>query len=302
MGTTIAYDLPVLDLIDELSETGHVTHTQHRKSKVTLHHNGGRLSHGGVLSVWQVRPASAHFNIDAAGTCAQFVRVAEYAWATGSTPGNQESISIEMCNETVSPDWRVSETTWRGAARLAGWLFARVIGERPNSSNLVPHGYWSATSCPGPYINGNWNAVLTATQQWYDRFVNGGADDMELTDRMTNAWGTNPTIEQVYAAIDYRTWAIETKVDAMANVLAQVAERDENVELSPDQFNALRTDVRQLGEDLKRQVDEQLDEKFANLELDADLGDDDVSKIKDAVKAMLYTQQFVMAPKPNTGL
>jgi hypothetical protein len=300
--STIAYDLPVLDLIDELDDTGHVTHTQHRKTKVTLHHNGGRLSHGGVLSVWQVRPASAHFNIDAAGTCAQFVRVNEYAWATGSTPGNQESISIEMCNETVAPEWRVSETTWRGAARLAGWLFARVIGERPNGSNLIPHGYWSATSCPGPYINGNWNAVLSAAQQWYDRFVNGGEDDMQLTDRMTNAWGTNPTVEQVYSAIDYRTWAIETKVDAMAQVLAQVAERDENVQLSPDQFNALRTDVRQLGEDLKRQVDEQLDEKFANLELDADLGDDDVAKIKDAVKAMLYTQQFVMAPKPNTGL
>ena len=81
MGITIAYDQPVLDLIDELSATGHVTHTQHRKSKVTLHHNGGRLSHSGVLSVWQVRPASAHFNIDGLGTCAQFVKVNEYAWA-----------------------------------------------------------------------------------------------------------------------------------------------------------------------------------------------------------------------------
>lgn len=302
MGITIAYDQPVLDLIDELSATGHVTHTQHRKSKVTLHHNGGRLSHSGVLSVWQVRPASAHFNIDGLGTCAQFVKVNEYAWATGSTPGNEQSISIEMCNETVAPEWRVGENTWRSAARLAGWLFARVIGERPNSSNLVPHGYWSATACPGPFINGNWNAVLTTAQQWYDRFVNGGADDMELTDRMKNAWGTTPTIEQVYAAIDYRTWSIETKVDAISQVVARIAENDDNIEMSPEQLNLLRADIRQLGEDLKQQLDAKLDEALADIELDADLGDDDVAKIKDAVKNMLYTQQFVMAPKPNTGL
>lgn len=302
MGITIAYDQPVLDLIDELSATGHVTHTQHRKSKVTLHHNGGRLSHSGVLSVWQVRPASAHFNIDGPGTCAQFVKVNEYAWATGSTPGNEQSISIEMCNETVGPEWRVGENTWRSAARLAGWLFARVIGERPNSSNLVPHGYWSATACPGPFINGNWNAVLTTAQQWYDRFVNGGADDMELTDRMENAWGTFPTVREVWSMIDYRTYVIETKIDAMSGVLAQIAERDENITVSPEQLNVLRTDLHQLGAELKHNVDVKLDEEFSNLQLDADLGDDDVAKIKDAVKNMLYTQQFVMAPKPNTGL
>jgi hypothetical protein len=301
MGTTIAYDLPVLDLIDELDATGHVSHTQHRKSKVTLHHNGGRLSHGGVLSVWQVRPASAHFNIDAAGTCAQFVRVAEYAWATGSTPGNEQSISIEMCNETVGPDWRVGELTWQAAARLAGWLFARVIGQRPTSDTLVVHHYWSATSCAGPFIDGKYADVLAAAQRSYDRFVNGGDDDMQLTDRMTNKWGTKPTVEDVWATIDYRTYFIETKIDAMAQILAQLAERDDNIQLSPEQLNLLRTDFRQLGEDLKVQVDEKLDETLANLELDADLGDDDVAKIKDAMKATLYTQMFVMAPRPNTG-
>lgn len=172
---TIAYDKPVLDLIAGLDRTGHVTHTQHRKDKVTIHHNGGRLTHQGVLSVWQSRPASAHFNVDAAGTVAQYVRTNEYAWATGSTEGNQRSISIEMCNETVGPEWRVSETTWRSAARLAGWLFARVIGTRPNSSNLVQHRNWSSTACPGPYIGGKWNDFIAVAQQAYDAFVGGGS-------------------------------------------------------------------------------------------------------------------------------
>lgn len=171
--TTIAYDLPMLDLIDELDATKHVSHVQHRKSKVTLHHNGGRLSHYGVLQVWQVRPASAHFNVDGPGTCAQFVRVNEYAWATGSTEGNQDSISIEMCNESLSPDWVVGESTWRAAGRLAGWLLARVIGERPSRDNLVVHKYWSATSCAGPHIDKVYNQILAVAQQTFDAIVHG---------------------------------------------------------------------------------------------------------------------------------
>lgn len=169
--TAIAYDLPVLNLISGLDATEHVTHVRHRKEKVTLHHNGGILTHQGVLDVWKVRPASAHFNLDAPGTVAQYVRVNEYAWATGNTLGNQTSISIEMCNSTRGPSWLVGEATWRGAARLAGWLFARVIGERPTRDSLVLHSYWSATDCAGPYIRSIYNQILALAQEHYDRFT-----------------------------------------------------------------------------------------------------------------------------------
>lgn len=175
--TTIAYDRPVKDLIAGLDATGHVTHTKHRKTHVTLHHNGGRLSHEGVLSVWQTRPASAHFDVDAPGDVAQYVRVDEYAWATGSTEGNQSSVSIEMCNETGGPEWRVGEATWRSAARLAGWLFFHVIGSRPTLQTLVPHKYWSATSCPGPYVDSVYKQILAAAQSHYDAFASGKPED-----------------------------------------------------------------------------------------------------------------------------
>jgi hypothetical protein len=180
--TTIAYDLPVKNLIAGLDATGHVTHTQHRKTHVTLHHNGGRLSHEGVLQVWQTRPASAQFDVDINGDLAQYVRVAEYAWACGNTLGNQCSISIEMCNLTGGPDWLVADTTWRSAARLAGWLFARVIGYRPTREFLVQHEVWSATSCAGPYIDQVYEQILALAQTWYDRFVSGNVDEEEEED------------------------------------------------------------------------------------------------------------------------
>ncbi|MEU4850441.1 peptidoglycan-binding protein [Streptomyces gilvosporeus] len=160
-------------LIDELSATGHVTHKPYRKTSVTLHHNDGktsRLSYQGVLNGWKTRPASAHFDVDSAGAVAQYVRVNEYAWAVRDIAGNQSSISIEMANATLAPGWTVAETTWNNAARLAGWLFAKVIGERPSKSNLFYHHHWSSTECAGSYMDKIYDKVLAAAQEAYDHF------------------------------------------------------------------------------------------------------------------------------------
>lgn len=173
--TTIAYDLPVKDLIAGLNATGHVTHRSYKKKSVTLHHNGGRLSHEGVLNVWKTRPASAHFDSDSRGAVAQYVKWNEYAWAVGNTTGNIETISIEMCNQTTAPKWLVDPVTWKAAARLAGWLFANVIDgkPRPSKSNLHYHHFWKSTDCAGPYMDTVYSQVLAEAQKWYDHFKTG---------------------------------------------------------------------------------------------------------------------------------
>lgn len=169
--TTIAYDKPVEDLIAQLSATGHVTHTAYKKTSITIHHNAGILSHEDILRVWTTRPSSAHFDVDGAGSVAQYVKVDEYAWAVGNTAGNQSSISIEMSNSTLAPDWQVAEVTWQEAARLAGWLFAHEIGARPDASNFFEHKHWSATGCPGPYVDSVWPQMVAAAQAAYDSFM-----------------------------------------------------------------------------------------------------------------------------------
>lgn len=171
MTATINYDRHVENLIDELSATGHVTHTKYKKKSVTLHHNGGvRFSHQTILNIWRTRPASAHFDVDASGSVAQYVDVHEYAWAVGNTQGNCETISIEMADISGSPNWQVADATWRSAARLAGWLFAHVIGTRPTTANFFLHQHWSATACPGPFVKNNYGRILRAAQAAYDQY------------------------------------------------------------------------------------------------------------------------------------
>lgn len=166
----IAYDKKITNLIAELSKTKHVTHSSHKKTSVTFHHNAGKLTHGGILSVWRTRPASAHFDVDAKGDVAQYVKVDEYAWAVGNLEGNQSSISIEMANSTLAPKWEVSEITWKSAARLAGWLFANVIKAKPTKSNVFYHHHWSSTACAGPYMDKIYDEVLEAVVEAYQEF------------------------------------------------------------------------------------------------------------------------------------
>lgn len=170
--TTIAYDRSVKDFIDELNATGHITNVMYEKTGVTIHHNAGRLSHEGVLNVWKVRPASAHFDVDRAGAVCQYAKVNAYAWHAGNTEGNKRTIGIEMANSTLGPSWEVSETTWKSAARLTGWLFANVIKgrPRPSSANVFQHKHWRSTVCAGPHMDKVWSQFLAEAGKAYDYF------------------------------------------------------------------------------------------------------------------------------------
>lgn len=167
----IKYDQPIANFIAGLDATGHVTHQSYKKTSVTFHHNGGRLSLAGILEVWKTRPASAHFQSDIVGRIGQYVGVNEYAWATGNTYGNCYSISIEMADMSLAPRWEIASATWKSAARLAGWLFANVIKAAPTKSNVFVHHHWKATDCAGPFVDMIFNNLLAEVQTWYRFFT-----------------------------------------------------------------------------------------------------------------------------------
>lgn len=215
----------VANFIAGLNATGHVTHTKHRKDMVTIHHNGGRLSLQGILDVWKKRPASAHFQVDGNAKVGQYVEMNEYAWACGNTEGNQRSISIEMANSATDGNWPVSELTWREAARLAGWLFAKVIGTRPTTSNLVQHKHWKATTCAGPYMDSVWGQFIQVAQQSYDFFRSGGPSNpvtppsggksiAQIADEVISGkWGNGEVRKNRLRAAGYNPEAVQAEVN-----------------------------------------------------------------------------------------
>lgn len=229
MAGVIAYDRPVKDFIAQLNATKHVTNTAYRKTSVTFHHNGGRLSLQGVLDVWKVRPASAHFQVDGQGNLGQYVKVNEYAWHAGNTQGNKESIGIELANATLAPDWLVADVTWRAGARLAGWLFARVIGARPTRETVHVHHDWKQTLCAGPYLDRIREQLFLAVETAYNEF--SGAVAVKSTPAVKSAsagrksvaeiaaevlagkWGNGPTRSQRLAAAGYSPTDVQAEVN-----------------------------------------------------------------------------------------
>jgi N-acetylmuramoyl-L-alanine amidase CwlA len=224
---TIAYDLAVSDFIAALSATNHVTHTRYKKTSVTFHHNGGNLTHAGVLSVWKTRPASAHFDVDAHGRVAQYVDVREYAWAVGNRGGNESTISIEMANSTFAPKWEVAEDTWKSAARLAGWLFAHEIKEAPTKNNVHYHHDWSSTECPGPYMDKIRTKLLGEIQKWYAHFTENPSSPHNPTtpksytdvarDVIAGEYGNNPQRAKKLESEGYDPEAVQREVNRLLN-------------------------------------------------------------------------------------
>lgn len=231
MTATVGYDRHVRNLISQLSATGHVSHTSYTKKSVTFHHNGGRLSHDGVLNVWKTRPASAHFDSDSSGALAQYVKVSEYAWAAGDLKGNQESIHIEMANSKVGPTWEVGEDTWKSAARLAGWLFAKVIKAKPTKSNVFVHHHWSATACAGPFIDKMFDELLAEVKKSYDHFTKtastpsspdpstpGKKSITEIAkDVIAGKYDNGPLRRRLLLAAGYDPDKVQAKVDELLN-------------------------------------------------------------------------------------
>lgn len=169
--TTIAFSKPIEDMIAGLSATGHVSHESHKKTTVTIHHNGGvRVSHQGVLDTWKTRAASAHFDVDVNGDIAQYVKVDEVAWSAGNWEGNLTDVSIEMADE--NSQYEISTATLNTATDLAAWLYVHVIGERPKASNFFMHSHWVQTDCPGPYVTTRFTTILSSVQLKFDKLTN----------------------------------------------------------------------------------------------------------------------------------
>lgn len=129
-----------------------------------------------VYNIWQSRPASAHYGVDGK-FIAQYVWDKDYAWATGNTQGNRHGISIEHANTTLNEpgtknDYKVSEETWKNGAKLTAYIHKVYgLGRPVKNKTIRKHSSFSATQCPGPYIDRIWDDYVKHAQSVYDEIT-----------------------------------------------------------------------------------------------------------------------------------
>lgn len=164
----------------------------------TVHHmtivgKGTGSALDACYSTWQKRQASAHYGVDST-LVTQFVHDKDYAWATSSSKGNLDTISVEHANSTAGPKWLVDNATIMTGARLiANGHVLYKLGRPRDRVTLWQHDNWFATACPGPFLGGTqWAAYVRETQRVYDVLM--GRPDVKPEPAVRTAvWGKPET-------------------------------------------------------------------------------------------------------------
>lgn len=149
-------------------------YTPGRRSQIraiVLHHNAANLSLKDCWSVWQTRPASAHYQVDVSGRIGQYVHDRDTAWHAG--PANSYSIGIEHADERLAPYWTISEATLENGAHLVAALcHAYGLGEPVWGLNVFPHQHFMNTGCPGAIAGVQRGRYMDRAAAWYQAMKN----------------------------------------------------------------------------------------------------------------------------------
>lgn len=127
--------------------------------KITIHHMAGNLTveQCGAVFAPTSRKASSNYGIDTDGRIGMYVEEKDRAWTSSSPDNDNQAVTIEVANNTLGPNWTVSDKAMTSLIDLCVDICKRNGIQRLNftgdkTGNLTMHCYFKSTLCPGPYL------------------------------------------------------------------------------------------------------------------------------------------------------
>lgn len=126
--------------------------------KITIHHMAGNLSVETCANVFQgSRKASSNYGIGSDGRIALYVNECDRAWTSSSSENDGQAVTIEVANNSGSPNWTVSDKAYASLINLCEDVCRRNNIKEINftgnkNGNLTMHKWFASTACPGPYL------------------------------------------------------------------------------------------------------------------------------------------------------
>ena len=159
------------NLISEVvrADSSNYTHNRggYKICKFTPHHMSGKLTGAQCARIFQnpSRNASANYCIGYDGEIVGCVDEEYRAWTSSSRSNDFQAITVEVSNNGGAPDWTISQASWNALVKLAvdvckRYGFRLVYDGTPNGS-LTRHNMFANTDCPGPYLQGRFNELVT---------------------------------------------------------------------------------------------------------------------------------------------
>ena len=127
-------------------------------NKITIHHMAGNLSKAQMEAcVYNPnRQMSCNYAVYSDGSVECFVGEQFRSWCSSSWGNDKNAITIETANNTLAPNWTVSDKAYKKLIALCADICKRngIVPKYTGKTtgSLTVHRMFSNTSCPGPYL------------------------------------------------------------------------------------------------------------------------------------------------------
>ena len=127
-------------------------------AKITIHHMAAVLGAEACAKIHaKSANASANYYIGKDGEICLGVPESRRAWTSNSSLNDYQAVTIEVSNDTNKNPWTVSEKAYKSLIKLCVDICKRNNIEKirytgDERGNLTMHKWFSATACPGPYL------------------------------------------------------------------------------------------------------------------------------------------------------
>ena len=128
--------------------------------RVLVHHWAG-LTGGIERLVYNDDAASANYIGLSDGSMIGSVPEERRAWTSGSYDVDAQSITVEIQNTTTAPNWQVSEASLNALVELIADIARRYGWGYVDRSRVRGHREFAATECPGPFLYGHLDGIIT---------------------------------------------------------------------------------------------------------------------------------------------
>ena len=124
-------------------------------------HNWAGLTGGIERLVYSDDEASANYIGLSDGSMIGSVPEERRAWTSGSYDVDASSITVEIQNTTTAPNWQVSEASINALVELIADIARRYGWGYVDRSRVRGHREFAATECPGPFLYGHLDGIIT---------------------------------------------------------------------------------------------------------------------------------------------
>jgi len=159
--------------------------------KVTIHHMAGNLSIETCGNVFQSSNSSSNYGVGTDGRVGMYVAEQDRSWCSSNANNDHQAVTMEVANSSIGGDWPVSDTAynamidltvdicWRNGINSLSWT-----GD--SSGTLTIHKFFTATTCPGPYLESRMPTIASSVNARLTTCQNIEADVITEANRLQN--------------------------------------------------------------------------------------------------------------------